>query len=176
VAFVLDALQLGGWHALLEQPALVETNRIPFTPVLEQLGWEGDASLPFIVCRVPAHPEGFGKQHHGTFTATASLHGESGRGKGIEHIVALEGPARHPVGAGPTLEALGRMVLIQTSSQRHLIVLNDEDHRRPLHRREVEPFVGHTRLGGSIADPGDGNRRTLPASSPRARSRHTPAP
>src|SRR6185295_9587265 len=112
----LDALQLGGRDALLEQPALVETNRIPFTPVLEQLGWESGASLPFIVGRVPTHPEGFGEQHHGTFTVTASLHGEFGRGKGIEHIVALEGPARHPVSAGPALEAPGRMVLIQTSS------------------------------------------------------------
>ena len=39
------------------------------------------------------------------------------------------------------------MMLVQPSTERHLVVLYDHDHRQSLNRREIHAFVKHPGLG-----------------------------
>src|SRR5688500_11840379 len=136
--------QRGARNTFVDQILLVQPDWVSPPPPLEELGGERLARLGFIVRGMPTHAERLGHQQRGPIPPTAALDGEHRQGVRVEHVVAIELAAPHPVRARPLREARrGRrqVMLLETRSERDLIVLDDEDRRHAAYGGEVEPLV-----------------------------------
>ncbi len=63
----------------------------------EHLGGNDLARLALVMRRMTTHAEGLRGEHHRSVAGAAPIRGQLGGGKGIEHIVSVEGPPRHAV-------------------------------------------------------------------------------
>src|SRR6266542_4221997 len=141
------------------QILLVQPDRVALAPFRKQLGRKRFAGFALVVGRMAPHAERFSDQQRGAVPRAATIRRHPRRGKGVEHVVAVEERSPYAVARRPVLEIGGEMVLFDTRAQGHLIVLDDENGGDSLHRGEVRPFVRRGGLGGSVAHPGERHAR-----------------
>src|SRR2546426_371525 len=125
--FGFDRREHGRGDALLLQVLLVQADRIAFAPCGKQIGRKRFPRLALIVGRVSAHAERFSEKQRRSVACAAACGGDPGRGIRVEHVVAVERRAPDPVAGRPVLEVGGKMMLIETGAQRHLVVFDDEN-------------------------------------------------
>ena len=117
---------------------------------------------------VPAHPERLRDQQRRPLAPATALGRESGRRVGVEHVVAVELRAVDAIARGPLVKLTREVMAVERRPQGHLVVLEDEDGGQPADGGEVGPFVRRRRVGGAVADPGEGDAR-LPSHAERER-------
>src|SRR2546426_1211697 len=158
----LHLAQLLRRASLFLQVLLVQADGVALAPGLEHLGGERLPRLTLVVRRVPAHAERLGDKHGRALTIAAARGREPGGGVGVEHVVAVELGAPHPVLGGPFAEVAGEVMLVEPCAERYLVVLRDEDRGDPLDRGEVRGFVRGGGLGRAVAYPRQGDAALAP--------------
>src|SRR5207253_7950681 len=93
----------------------------------------------------------FSEKQRRSVACAAACGGDPGRGIRVEHVVAVERRAPDPVAGRPVLEVGGKMMLIETGAQRHLVVFDDENGGDALHGGEVGAFVRRGRFRRPVA-------------------------
>src|SRR2546425_763556 len=155
----LDIAELLGLHAFFFQVLLIKPNGIALPPRAKQVGWKRVPSLALVMRGMAAHAERLRNQQRRPIPRSTPLGGDSCDRVRVEHVVAVEGRSPNAVACGPILEIGGEMVLLETRTQRDLIVLDDENGGDVLDGREVGALMRRGGLGRSIADPRERHTR-----------------
>src|SRR5262245_44717969 len=120
--------------------------------MLEYFTREDLSRFLLIVSGMAAHPECLRKNNRGTLTAPNQICGELGGGINIENVISVAGETLDTVCLAPSCERTGLM-LIQSRSERDLIILKHENRREVQHRGEIYAFMKRCGFRCTIANP-----------------------
>src|SRR6266403_835550 len=123
-----------------------------------------------IVLRVAHAPKSLGFDQNRPFPSPRPLHRLLRCGIHRDHIIAVNNVALDPIRLRTVREILERHLLAHRCRIRPQIILKNQNKRRLLHGRKIQPFVKHSRRAAAVANPRHGHDLLAQITS---RHRHT---